>query len=144
MVLKSINVFMAYLIATMFTAVCIAVTYYWPQISSKAAFDTKSLVDMVVVVTVSIAIFSSPITLAAGLFAFFKKIDSPYFFVFAGIFAIMTTLAFIPGLAGVDGDETALWIPFMAVLAASLAGYIFWYLAIRRPDPKPISSQVKK
>lgn len=144
MVLKSINVFMAYLIACIFTSLCIAVTYYWPQIFAPEAFETKLLVDMVVVVSVSIAIFSSPITLIAGLFAFFKKINSRYYYIFAAIFAIMTTLAFIPGLAGVKGDDAALWIPFAAVVAASIAGYMFWYLAIRRPAPKSIPSQIKE
>lgn len=136
MMLKSLNIFMAYLIACIFTSICVALTYYLPQMAAGAEITSKKIVDMIMVVTVSIFIFSSPITLIFGLFAYFKKIDSPYFYMTAGFFSIMTTLAFIPGLQGVKGDQASLWVPFVGVIAAAGAGYIFWYLSIRRPAPK--------
>uniref|UniRef100_A0A2A4Z4I7 Uncharacterized protein n=1 Tax=OCS116 cluster bacterium TaxID=2030921 RepID=A0A2A4Z4I7_9PROT len=136
MMLKAFNIFMAYLIGCIFTAVCVALTYYLPQMAAAAEITSKNIVDMILVVTASIIIFSSPLTLIFGLFAYFKKIDSPYFYMTAGFFAIMTTLAFIPGLQGVEGDQDSLWVPFVGVIAAAAAGYIFWYLAIRRPLPK--------
>lgn len=139
MILKSLNVFMAFIIACIFTSVCVALTYYLPQMASGIEVETKDIVDMILVVAASIVIFSSPIILVFGVFAFFKKIDSPYFYMTAGFFSIMVTLAFIPGLQGVKGDDKSLWVPFVGVIAAALAGYIFWYLAVRRPitTPKP-------
>lgn len=136
MMLKSLNILMAYLIGCIFTAICVALTYYLPQMAAGVDITSKHYVDMIMVVTVSTIIFSSPITLIFGLFAYFKKIDSPYFYMTAGFFAIMVTLAFIPGLQGVEGDENSLWVPFVGVVAAAAAGYIFWYLSVRRPIPK--------
>lgn len=129
---------MAYIIAVIFTAVCVALTFYLPQYGDAAPeVSNKAIVDMIIIVSVSIFIFSSPITLIMGLLAYFKKITSPSFYAIAGVFAIMATLMFIPGLQGVKGDEQSLWVPFMGVIAAAFAGYIFWHLAIRRPAAKP-------
>lgn len=134
--LKSFNIFMAYLIACIFTSVCVALTYYLPQMAAGVEVNSKKIIEMIMVVVACLVIFPSPLTLVFGLFAFFKKISSPYFYMLYGVFAIMITLAFIPGLQGVKGDENSLWVPFVGVIAAGGAGYIFWYLSIRQPLPK--------
>ncbi|MBL1419663.1 MAG: hypothetical protein COC24_004055 [Alphaproteobacteria bacterium] len=134
--LKALNIVMAYLIGCIFTAICVALTYYLPQVSTGTELDSKNMVDMIMVVIVSLVIFPSPLTLIFGLFAYFKKIQSPYFYMLYGVFAIMITLAFIPGLQGVEGDDASLWVPFIGVVTNALAGYLFWYLAIRQPLPK--------
>lgn len=127
---------MAYLIACIFTSVCVALTYYLPQMAAGVEVNSKKIIEMIMVVVACLVIFPSPLTLVFGLFAFFKKISSPYFYMLYGVFAIMITLAFIPGLQGVKGDENSLWVPFVGVIAAGGAGYIFWYLSIRQPLPK--------
>ena len=136
MILKTFNVAMAYLIAVIFCAVCVALTYFLPQKASGVEVDTKLIVDMITVVSVSIIIFSSPLVLILGLFAFFKKIDSKYYYMVCGLCVRLLTLFFLPGLLGVKGDEASLWVPFVGMIAAACSGYIFWFLTIRRPKPK--------
>lgn len=137
MMLKSLNIFMAYLIACIFISICVSLTYYLPQMAANAEVNSKKIVDMIMVVTVSIIIFPSPLTLIFGLFGFFKKIQSPYYYMTCGVFLLMVTLAFIPGLQGIEGDQASLWVPFIGVITAAGAGYIFWYLALRQPKPTP-------
>ena len=120
--LKSFNIFMAYLIACIFTAVCVALTYYLPQMAADVEVSSKKIIDMIMVVVACLIIFSSPLTLIFGLFAYFKKISSPYFYMLYGVFAIMVTLAFIPGLQGIKGDENSLWVPFVGVISAAACG----------------------
>lgn len=140
MILKSINVLVAYLVTVLFTAICVALTYYWPQISTGADLNFKDISDMVAVVVVSLVVFASPVTLIMGLLAYFKKINSPSFYVIAGVFSVMAMLMFVPGLQGVEGDENSLWVPFMGVLGAGLAGYMFWAWAIQKSISKTVQS----
>lgn len=136
MILKSINVIMAYLIACFFTAICVVLTFYLPQMpDASGEINNQLIVRVIFAFGLGLMFFSSPLTLIAGLFAYFKKIISPAYYVVCGLFSIMITLGFTEIFQGIEGYEGE-FVPLVAFVASGAAGYIFWYLAIRRPKAK--------
>lgn len=131
---------MAYLIACLFTSTCMVLSYYLPQMADGSDISRKLIVQVIVAFSIGIIFFSSPLTLVAGIFAFVKKINSPVFYVAIGLSSIMITLGFTQIFQGIEGYEGE-WVPLVGFLAASAAGYFFWYLAIRRPIAKPDQPQ---
>ncbi len=137
MLLKSINIIMAYAISAIFIATCLAITYYWPQmIDPQLEVSNQMIIKMILAALVGLVIFSSPIVVIMGIFALIKSIISPFYYMAIGVFAIMVFIAFTPGFQSLKGVEAGFWVPFYGVIFGAIAGSIFWYLAIRTPQAK--------
>lgn len=133
---KIVRNLMAFIVASLFVAICIALTLYLPQLADTSQQVTGQFIfKRIISFTVIIMFCSLPIVLILGIFAYFKKITTPSFYALVGLFSIMIALGFVEIFQGIK-DSDGEWVPFVAFVAAGMAGYIYWYLAIQRPSLK--------
>lgn len=132
-----IKFILAYITCSLFLALGIAVTFFWPNITDMTlVFDERLFFQMVVVVGFFMFFCALIVSIILGGFAFAKKIRSPAYYAFCWVCVAFLVIVSTPGLQSVDGRTEGFWVPFFGFIFAILAGYIFWYIAV-----KPLSSK---